>query len=260
LVRGSTGDANTDYKMTNNADFKISSSVSGTDTDRLVISSSGNVGIGTQPHTTYKLDVNGDVNISTGSSFRIGGDLLSTFTPSSTNLIGSFLNTQFENVGGVIQYKTGGISYNNLTNKLTSLTGGNITINGTNEISSAMFAPSSTNLIGSFLNTQFENVGGVIQYKTGGISYNNLTNKLTALPGGNITISGTNEISATTFTPSSANLIGVHNSAQFEQASSLISIKTIWKLTTAGTSDTANALTSGTSISTYNIIRINNNK
>jgi hypothetical protein len=34
--------------------------------------------------------------------------------------------------GGFIQYKTNGISYNNLTNKLT--TGGNITISGTNEI------------------------------------------------------------------------------------------------------------------------------
>jgi hypothetical protein len=72
---------------------------------------------------------------------------------------------------------------------------------------------------------------------------------------GNITIKGNNEISAatTTFTPSSANLIGVHNSAQFEKESSLVSIKANRKRTTTGTTDFANVLTSGTSISTNTI-------
>ena len=74
--------------------------------ERMRITSAGNVGIGTTDTTTYKLNVNGDVNISTGSSFRVGGNVLSTFTPSSTNLIGSFLNTQFENVSSAIQIKS----------------------------------------------------------------------------------------------------------------------------------------------------------
>ena len=73
---------------------------------RMVIGSSGNVSIGTTDTATYKLNVNGDINISSGSQFRIDGSVLSTFTPSSTNLVGSFLNTQFENVGGFIQYKS----------------------------------------------------------------------------------------------------------------------------------------------------------
>ena len=48
LVRGILGDSNTDYKIGNyNGDFKIMSAISNTDTDRLIITSSGNVGIGT---------------------------------------------------------------------------------------------------------------------------------------------------------------------------------------------------------------------
>ena len=75
-------------------------------TERMRIANNGNVGIGTTDTATYKLNVAGDINISSGSSFRVGGATLSTFTPSSTNLIGSFLNTQFENVSSAIQIKS----------------------------------------------------------------------------------------------------------------------------------------------------------
>ena len=75
-------------------------------TERMRIANNGNVGIGTTDTATYKLNVAGDINISLGSSFRVGGATLSTFTPSSTNLIGSFLNTQFENVSSAIQIKS----------------------------------------------------------------------------------------------------------------------------------------------------------
>lgn len=75
-------------------------------TERMRITSAGNVGIGVTDTSTYKLNVGGDINISTGSSFRIGGNVLSTFTPSSANLIGSFNTSQFENVSSAIQIKS----------------------------------------------------------------------------------------------------------------------------------------------------------
>jgi hypothetical protein len=61
LVRGTQGDANTDYKIGNyNGDFIVKSSVSNTDTDRLNITPAGNVGIGiTSPQV--KLHINGEI-------------------------------------------------------------------------------------------------------------------------------------------------------------------------------------------------------
>ena len=48
LIRGTSSDSNTDYKLGNyNGDFKIVSSVANTDADRINITSTGNVGIGT---------------------------------------------------------------------------------------------------------------------------------------------------------------------------------------------------------------------
>ena len=49
---------------------------------------SGNVGIVTTPHTTYKLNVNGELNLSAGSTFRIGGTSISAvnyWTNANTN-------------------------------------------------------------------------------------------------------------------------------------------------------------------------------
>ena len=75
-------------------------------TERMRITSAGNVAIGTTDTTSYKLNVGGDINIASGSSFRVGGNVLSTFTPSSANLIGSFNTSQFENVSSAIQIKS----------------------------------------------------------------------------------------------------------------------------------------------------------
>ena len=108
LVRGTTTDGSVDYSVGNyDGNFKIKSVVNtATPDDRLVINSAGNVGIGTTSHATYKLDVNGDINISAGSQFKIGGNVLSTFTPTSANTIGIFNSTQFENVSSLIQIKS----------------------------------------------------------------------------------------------------------------------------------------------------------
>jgi hypothetical protein len=78
----------------------------GSGIDVMTLNNNGNVGIGTTSHATYKLYVNGDINISSGSQFRIGNNVLSTFTPSSTNLISVFDTAQFEDATSLIKIKT----------------------------------------------------------------------------------------------------------------------------------------------------------
>ena len=63
-----TGDTNTYFGFPSDDTFIIKTS----GTERLRANSSGNIGIGTVS-PGYKLDVNGDINMSTGSSFRING-------------------------------------------------------------------------------------------------------------------------------------------------------------------------------------------
>jgi hypothetical protein len=73
LIRGTTGDSNTDYKLGNyNGDFKVFSSISNNDTDRLNITSSGNIGIGiTNP--AVKLHVS-------GGDLACSGDIISYYS------------------------------------------------------------------------------------------------------------------------------------------------------------------------------------
>ena len=63
-----TGDTNTYFGFPSDDTFIINTN----GTERLRANSSGNIGIGTAS-PGYKLDVNGDINMSTGSSFRING-------------------------------------------------------------------------------------------------------------------------------------------------------------------------------------------
>ena len=61
LIRGTSGDTNTDYKIGNyGGDFKVMSSLSGNDSERIIINSTGNVGIGTT-NPTSKLHVIGTI-------------------------------------------------------------------------------------------------------------------------------------------------------------------------------------------------------
>jgi len=57
-----------------------------------VINSSGNVGIGISSHTIYTLDVNGDINLSTGCQFRLAGSV-------SSDLIGGNSSNYSDEVG-----------------------------------------------------------------------------------------------------------------------------------------------------------------
>ena len=118
FTRGTLLDAYTDFRLINDSGtFKLQyennllgygdtgTDVFTTTTSLLNIHKNtsflGNVGINVVPHLSYKLDIAGDINISTGSKYKINGNDL---------------------------------SYNDLTNKLTA--GTNITINAsTNEIS-----------------------------------------------------------------------------------------------------------------------------
>jgi hypothetical protein len=179
-------------------------------TERMRIASNGNVAIGTTDTATYKLNVAGDINISTGSSFRVGGNTLSTFTPSSGNLIGVFNSAQFENVSSLIQIKSS-------WKPTTAGTADAVPYSGISGIPSTWSDSQIPSLAIS---------------KTSGLQ--------TALDAKQPTLTSTN-----TF--------GVFNTNHFTNSGGQINMNNSFKPTTAGTADTANALASGTSISTNTI-------
>jgi hypothetical protein len=107
LIRGISSDTNTDYKIGNySGDFKIMSSVSNTDTERVVINSTGNVGIGTtNPGNILQVGNSSRLRISNGASdyTRIGtNDVIGT-TNTRINLFG---NTSGSYPGQIDYYAT----------------------------------------------------------------------------------------------------------------------------------------------------------
>jgi hypothetical protein len=150
LVRGTTTDASVDYSVGNyDSSFKIKSVSAGTPTDRMTISSAGNV------------DIAGSVNIPTGSTYKINGvDISTTFTPTSANTIGIFNSSQFENVSSAIQIKSswkpsGVVLADTATILATSRTIAGVAFNGSADIAIDYFGlnnkpisliPSTTNL------------------------------------------------------------------------------------------------------------------
>ena len=232
FIRGSIGDSNVNYKIGNyNGDFKIMKSINNFDSSIFILDTSGklnisgNVGIGGENTTSYKLNVEGDINISSGSSFRVGGNVLSTFTPTSANLIDLLSSTQFENLNSLIQIKSSW--------KPTTA--------GTADSATTATGISSANLIASLNTSHFTNDTG--------------TSKIIINSSFKPTTAGTADSATTATGISSANLIASLNTSHFtnDTGTSKIIINSSFKPTTAGTADTASALTSGTSISTDTI-------
>ena len=107
LIRGISSDTNTDYKIGNySGDFKIMSSVSNTDTERVIINSTGNVGIGTtNPGNILQVGNSSRLRISNGASdyTRIGTNDVFGTTNTRINLFG---NTSASNPGQIDYYAT----------------------------------------------------------------------------------------------------------------------------------------------------------
>ena len=284
---------------------------------------SGNVGINAQPHATYKLDVAGDINISTGSLFKING---SAYKPAEATLAdtasdlatGSILGTG-KGGTGAITHIAGNLILGNGSGALTSATGlnyvsgtttfnapnVNVPTNGKYKINNVDLALTDLTgtlaigkggtgattftadglLIGNGATALTQNAGlfyttatslltaGNVNVPSGGkykingvdLSYNDLTNKLTA--GTNITINAsTNEISS-----SGGGLSYTGGNGITITGSSIAVSGTITNLLTTGSIDMLtlqnNATNSlrvkqnflGTNDFTYNLIQKNNN-
>jgi hypothetical protein len=112
LIRGTTTDANHDWKIGNyNGEFKVISSVSSVDTDRLVVSSAGNVGIGTtNPSNILQVGSGGRLRIANNTADQtiIGGDDVASATSSRIELKGStFVNFSTSDNGNIWYYARG---------------------------------------------------------------------------------------------------------------------------------------------------------
>ena len=174
LIRGTLGDTNTDYKIGNyDGVLKIMSSVSSVDSNSFLITSNGNVSIGNDTITPYKLNITGDLNVSggyfvDGVAFKPTAGLADTATALATS----------RNIAGVGFNGTGAIDipYFNLTNKITAGNGISLTTG------SSTSSPSiSTNLT----------AGNGISISAAASPV--ITANITA--GTNITFTGTNPIS-----------------------------------------------------------------
>jgi hypothetical protein len=146
----------------------------------------GKVSIGNPIHATYKLDVVGDINISTGSLYRVNGSAYkpanAVLADTATDLASGVVLTVAKGGTGASTFTAGGLLIGNTTTAITQNAG-------------LTYTTATSLLTAGNVNVP---TGG--KYKINGVdlSYNDLTNKLTA--GANIAISGTNEISATSGT------------------------------------------------------------
>ena len=131
LIRGTSGDTNADYKIGNyNGDFKIMSSVSNTDTERIIINSTGNVGIGTT-NPTSKLQVNGSIN----GTFVGNGSGITGLTTSQISGLDTALTTALTSKQNTINSTAGQIiigNGNGVTTTSTALTFSGTTLTATN--------------------------------------------------------------------------------------------------------------------------------
>ena len=144
----------------------------------------GKVSIGNPIHATHKVDVNGDINVSIGFLFKVNG---SAYKPAGAVLADTATDLA---TGSILSVGKGGTG-------ATTFTANGLLIGNT---TSAVTQNASLTFATSTLNAPNMNVPTGGKYKINGndLSYNDLTNKLTA--GANIAISGTNEISATSGT------------------------------------------------------------
>jgi hypothetical protein len=115
LIKGTSGDTNVDYKIGNYQDsLKIISSVSGTDTDRLVLNNNGNLTLsGSMNATSYLLN---------GAPFSIADEVAnaSNYVLSTSNFFANRVSSQWSDVSSGIYYNTlnVGIGTTNPSNKL----------------------------------------------------------------------------------------------------------------------------------------------
>ena len=132
LIRGTLGDTNTDYKIGNyGGDFKVMSSLSGNDSEMIVINSTGNVGIGTT-NPTSKLQVNGTINGTlSGDGVGITGLTTSQISGLDTALSGKQATINSTAGQIIIGNGNGSTTTNtNLTFTGSTLTATNISGNG----------------------------------------------------------------------------------------------------------------------------------
>jgi hypothetical protein len=144
----------------------------------------GKVSIGNPIHATHKVDVNGDINVSTGFLFKVNG---SAYKPAGAVLADTATDLA---TGSILSVGKGGTGASTFT--ANGLLIGNTT--------SAITQNASLTYTTSTLNAPNMNVptGGKYKINSIDLSYNDLTDKLTA--GTNIAISAGNVISATSGT------------------------------------------------------------
>ena len=202
--------------------MKLSTSWSSVSTNtKLTIDTSGKVGIGTTS-PGYMLDVNGDINMSTGSSFRING-VAQTFGGSGSGFTGDIAD--YITHTGDTDTKFGFPSVDKFivntagSERLTILNNGNIGINQTNP-QYKLDVDGDINLTGGSGGSSPWATSGNDVYRASGKVGIGKTNPTYA-----VDVNGT--VNATSYLGDGSNLTGVTASAITSEASRTITISTI---------------------------------